>query len=268
MSELMKTLFRNADIPVYAMADEGAGAAGGSADGAGGAGADAGSGGAGGDAGAAADAGAGAGGSADAGADGGDGNADAGNAAEYVDDPAKTPEENAAAKADFEAEKERQQFYGAPDKYADITVPEGMAFDQDTADSLHGLAKKMNLSQDAVNSLIDLQKGLAEKNAAAGAKEWEDTKAEWDATVKADAELGGSAYDENMGYVAKARAAFGTPELDNWLDTTELGQHPEVKRLLLRVGKAMGEGKSITGGKQQSSETAADILYDHPSSKR
>lgn len=195
---------------------------------------------------------------------------DEGKAAEpvaYVDDPNKTPEENAAAKAEHERAEKAKPYFGAPEKYGDFEIPEGVQLDQDAANELFALGKELNLSQAAIDKLIEIQAGVYARSAEATGKEWTDTVKGWTDTVKADKDFGGANYEKNMGLAAHARSTFGSPELNAWLDETQLGSHPELVKFMVSVGQAMGEGKSEGGGVHVQSEDAATILYDHPTSK-
>lgn len=192
-------------------------------------------------------------------------------AAEYVDDPAKTPEENAALKTEHDAkvaaDKERAEFFGAPEKYADLVVPEGLNLDQAAADGLFEMGKKLGLSQKAIDALIEIQKGVYERSAETAKTEWADTVKAWTTEVKEDKTLGGAAYEKNMGLAAAARNTFGTPEFQAWLDESQLGSHPEMVRFMVQVGQAMGEGSTLKGGKIVETTDVGELLYDNPTSK-
>lgn len=192
-------------------------------------------------------------------------------AAEYVDDPAKTPEENAALKTEHDAkvaaDKDRAEYFGAPEKYADLVVPEGLNLDQAAADGLFEMGKKLGLSQKAIDGLIEIQKGVYERSAETAKTEWADTVKAWTTTVKEDKALGGADYEKNMGIAAAARNTFGTPEFNAWLDESQLGSHPEMVRFMVHVGQAMGEGSTIKGGKIVETTDVGELLYDNPTSK-
>lgn len=64
---------------------------------------------------------------------------------------------------------------------------------------------------------------------------------EWAAQLKADKEFGGANYEKNLTIIATGRDAFATPELKAVLETTRLGNHPEVVRLFYKLGLAKQE---------------------------
>ncbi|MEI6907818.1 peptidase, partial [Klebsiella pneumoniae] len=53
---------------------------------------------------------------------------------------------------------------------------------------------------------------------------------------------------------------FGTPELKEYLNGTGLGNHPELVKAFIKVGKAMSEDGMVTG-KEGGQRSAAEVLY-------
>lgn len=148
---------------------------------------------------------------------------------------------------------------GAPEKY-EFKAPEGTEFDSGILEAFSGAAKEANLSQDAA------QKLLAKMAPALATRQDEQVKAiheEWRTASAADPEFGGAKLTENLGVARKAYETFATPELRKLLDTTGMGNHPEVIRMMYRVGKAISEDKFV-GGNARSGATAnpANVLYD------
>lgn len=163
----------------------------------------------------------------------------------------------------------------APEKYADFKIAEGIAIPDSLRSQVETMAKELDLPQDKAQKLFDLAPEISKMynsqlyEAAAKASK------DWHSESIADKEIGGGGdkkiLDTNMADVAKARDAFATPELKKLLEPfhkdtnpsgTGFGNHPEVVRLLMRIGKAMGQdGKFINGGGNSESLTAADQLY-------
>ena len=139
-------------------------------------------------------------------------------------------------------DKEKPQ--GAPETYADFTVPEGMEINKPLLDAVQPALKEAGLSQIQAQKLMDAYSGQLQ------------------AESKGDKEIGGDKFDESIGSAKRAIDKFGTPKLVEVLDQTGLGNHPEFIRLLTRVGKLIAEddpgGSAGPGG---SEKTAAEILY-------
>lgn len=183
--------------------------------------------------------------------------------AEFVADPAKTAEENAAAKAEHDAKAAKpedkpavNELLGAPETY-DLKTPEGYEIDADVRTEFETTAKEIGLSQKGAEKLVAIQTKLQEKQAERTAN----TIASWAKDVKADKELGGNDYDAKMAVARESLATFGDEDLGVLLDKTGIGNHPAMIRFMYRAGKAMGEGTASRGGAPGGKVDAASVLY-------
>jgi hypothetical protein len=149
-----------------------------------------------------------------------------------ADATTSTEEANPEAKAD-----------GAPESY-ELKAPEGRDFDPDVLGAFADVAKDLNLTNESAQKVIDkIAPALAEKferNVAAA-------RAQWETDTRSDTEIGGDKLDQNLGVARKALESFGTPALKELLNTSGLGNHPEVVRLLVRAGKAISEDSMVSG---------------------
>lgn len=73
----------------------------------------------------------------------------------------------------------------------------------------------------------------------------------WENESKADEEIGGAKFDENVAVAMKAVDRFGGPQLKSALEETGLGSHPEVIRAFFKVGKAMSDDAMFTSGNEK-----------------
>lgn len=174
----------------------------------------------------------------------------------------KTPEQiqkeadaAAAAKKDDEGKPT-----GAPEAYTDFTVPEGIEMDGDTLDAFKGLAKELNIPQEAAQKLVDLQTKLA-------AKQVEDLQSavvaqsqKWAAEVKNDPELGGENYDKSVASAIKVIQAFGDPALTELLNDSGLGNNPALFRFCHRISAAISEDKFVMPGSQSNAPKEMSIV--------
>jgi hypothetical protein len=186
-------------------------------------------------------------------------------AAQEAADAALTPEARAAkekaatdkAEADKKAAAQK-----APEKYEPFKVPEGMKLDETLIADLETLGKKNNWTQEQAQAIADL--GSKQAQALQGNFRSALTKAvaQWAEQSKADKEIGGDKFDENLAFAKKGMAQFGSQELGKVLKESGLGNHPEILRAFYRVGKAMADDKFVqgrdSGGGQLSIE---DRLY-------
>lgn len=145
-----------------------------------------------------------------------------------------------------------------PIEYTDFTVPDGMQIDDALLGQFKPIAQELGLNQDQAQKFVSM---YAEK-VNADQKAWADQVASWADESRSDTEFGGAKFDENLGTAIKAVQAFGSPKMLDLLNTTGLGNHPEMLRFCLRVGAALGEDKTLTPGAASSRQlSAAEVLY-------
>lgn len=135
---------------------------------------------------------------------------------------------------------------GAPEKYADFKLLEGVSFKPEQVTEFTSLAKELNLSQEAAQKLVDLQSKFAKSYADESVAGHKKMVEGWASETKKRL---GASFDQEMAVAAKARDQFGTPELRELLGTTGLANHPEVITFFAKVGKGMMEDGHVEGKK-------------------
>lgn len=179
-------------------------------------------------------------------------------------DAAANPAPEAPATPDAPANPDtpKDESGDKPDESKDQVVeytfemPEGVEVDETRLADFTAVAKELNLSQENAQKLVNIgiarEQQLLERHANM-VKGWSDA-------VAADPELG---TPENQATAKKVIDTFGTPELKSYLNTTGLGNHPELVKLALKVGKAMSEDSFVggKGGNSPEPRSAEDILY-------
>jgi hypothetical protein len=114
--------------------------------------------------------------------------------------------------------------------------------------AIEATARAMGLTQDAAQAYVDR---IVEQRATQ-ASGWVDE-------IKADTTLGGAKFDESIGVAKGALTQFDPDgKLSALLDSSGMGNHPEVVRFLHRVGKAIGQDTFVQGGQKPS----ASKFYD------
>lgn len=132
----------------------------------------------------------------------------------------------------------------APEKYEFKHPQEGQQYDAKVTEAFSAVAKELNLSQEAAQSVMDKMSPVI---AARQQEALSAARQEWREASQADKEFGGEMLAENLGFAKKAIDAYATPELKNLLEESGLGNNPEVVRLFYRVGKSMGEDGFVAG---------------------
>lgn len=140
----------------------------------------------------------------------------------------------------------------------EFQLPEGVQFADGEVDEFKAVAKELKLPKDQAQRLVD----IATKREQSRADEFKATVSGWAETTQNDKELG---KPENLALALKAVETFGSPELKTILNSSGLGNHPEVVRAFLKIGRAISEDK-ITGKGNggEAPRSHADVLYGTP----
>jgi len=138
-------------------------------------------------------------------------------------------------------------------------MPDGVELDQGDLTKFTDIAKELKLPADAAKKLVD----IAAAREVARAEAFANQVKAWGDEVKADPELG---KPENLAAAKKTIDTFGTPELRDLLNTTGMGNHPEVIRMALKIGKAISEDTFVAGRTDAAPAPRdhATILYGNP----
>lgn len=156
-------------------------------------------------------------------------------------DTTATAADTSGQPAVIEGQDDKPQ--GAPEQY-EFKPAEGREFDPKVIEAYSEVAKELNLSQESAQKVIDK---IGPELAAQQERVLAQARTQWVADTKVDKEIGGTALAENIALANKTFTEFGTPELRTLLETTGLGDHPEVIRWAHRVGKAISEDGFVSG---------------------
>lgn len=156
-------------------------------------------------------------------------------------------------------EKDEQKPEGAPEKY-EFQAGEGVELDAEALKDFEPVARDLNLTNEQAQKLVDAYPKILAGVQQRQTEAWQAQTEQWAADVKADKEVGGDKLTANLSAAQRALDQFGTPELREYLDGTGLGNHPELVKAFIKVGKAMSEDGVITG-KESGQRSAAEVLY-------
>lgn len=159
-------------------------------------------------------------------------------------------------KPDDDKDKKQE---GAPEAY-EFKAAEGVELDTEALKDFEPVARDLNLTNEQAQKLVDaypkILAGVQQRQADA----WQETTEQWAADVKADKEIGGDRLTENLSAAQRALDQFGTPELKEYLNATGLGNHPDLVKTFVKIGKAMSEDGMVDGS-NQGQRSAADVIY-------
>lgn len=160
--------------------------------------------------------------------------------------------------ADKPDDKEQKQ-EGAPEKY-EFTAGEGVELDTEALKDFEPVARDLNLTNEQAQKLVDAYPKILAGVQQRQAEAWQAQTEQWAVDVKADKEIGGDKLTANLSVAQRALDQFGTPELKEYLEGTGLGNHPELVKAFIKIGKAMSEDGMVDGS-NQGQRTAAEVLY-------
>lgn len=163
-------------------------------------------------------------------------------------------------KPDGEKKQEEKKPEGAPEKY-EFKAAEGQELDAAALEQFEPIARELNLTNEQAQKMVDLYGTqilpMVQKQQA---EAWQKTTEQWAADVKADKEIGGDKLTASIGVAQRALETFGTPDLKEYLNSTGLGNHPDLIKFCVKVGHAMSEDKVLTGN-EHGQRSAAQVLY-------
>lgn len=159
---------------------------------------------------------------------------------------------------------------GAPETY-EFKNPEGIS-EEIVGSSIHDAyaeaARELDLPQEKAQNLFDTTMTALHRRAVEGQDR---QTSEWVESARADSEFGGDKLDESLATAQKAVKEFGSDGLRELLNSPHgVGNHPEVIRFLVKVGKAVSEDRFVGGNTGQAVDPSDDATLArqlYPSSK-
>lgn len=150
---------------------------------------------------------------------------------------------------------------GAPETY-DFKAPEGVEqLDSQLVETFTPLAKELGLSNEQAQKLVDIAPQIQQRMAQQQAEAWGKQLETWVGEVKADKDIGGDNLPASMASAQKVMQQFGTPELKEALEQTGMGNHPELVRLFVKVGKAISEDGIVAGVSGGGTQSMAQRMF-------
>jgi hypothetical protein len=137
-------------------------------------------------------------------------------------------------------------------EHTDFAIPENVELADGVIDSFKALAKEQGLNQEQAQKFMDLQ-----TNQYTAAKEsWAKTVTDWQESAKSDPEYGQANFEANSLLANQALDKFA-PELKEFLAQSGLGNHPDMIRAFVRIGKSISNDAFVDGAKHSGADTTA-----------
>lgn len=149
-----------------------------------------------------------------------------------------------------------------PETYADFSLPEGVELDAQLLETAVPVFKELGLTQEQAQKLVDFQAKQVGEGQRKQADAFSQLMEDWQTQSRNDKEFGGEKFDENIAIARTAVNAFGTPELAKLLEDHGVGNHPEMIRFMVKVGKLTREDRpGVTGGASNPAVDRVSALY-------
>lgn len=153
-----------------------------------------------------------------------------------------------------------------PDTYADFTLPEGTVLDEVALSEATPLFTELGLNQEQAQKVVDLYAKQVQAGSQTQTDNFNQLMSDWRDQSKNDGEFGGDKFDENVKVAQAAVNAYGTSELKQLLEDHGVGNHPEMVRFMVRVGRTLGEDvPGVSGAAPSKAADRVSILYPNDS---
>lgn len=145
------------------------------------------------------------------------------------------------------------------EKYTGFKLPEGLTFDTEKLTEFSTVAKELKLSQEQAQKLVDFQSSYVLQQKEKALSEYQTQVNQWKEETK---KVLGNNLEKDLVLVAKVRDRYGSSNLTKLLDDSGLGNHPEIIKFFVNVGKIVSEDSLDVGkNKTVESKTIAERLY-------
>lgn len=149
---------------------------------------------------------------------------------------------------------------GAP--VQDLSFPQDVEIDMEAVEKFKPLMAQIGISGENAQKIVDLAVEMHQRAKNGSRQKDEDSMAAWSEAARTDTEFGGAAFARSVAEAQKAMRHFASPAFVEMLDSTGLGNHPEMIRLFCKIAKGISEDRFVgSRGGGASGKSLADILY-------
>ncbi len=137
-------------------------------------------------------------------------------------------------------------------------LPEGMEIDEAMAAAAQPVLKELGMKPSQANKLAGLMAEMRQAEADTIANDYVKRQNDYVKTAKADQEIGGTNWDASVAAANQTLQKFGTPSLTAALREHGMQNHPELIRLMKRVGLATADDTAPKGDAVDNTEVPAE----------
>ena len=124
------------------------------------------------------------------------------------------------------------------------------------------LFKEIGLDQEQAQKVVSFYAKQVQAGSQKLTDDFNQLKSDWYAQSETDSDFGGDEFEKNVKIAQTAVSKYGTPELKQLLQDHGVGNHPEMVRFMVRVGRTLREDSpGPVGGASSGTKSRATILY-------
>lgn len=158
----------------------------------------------------------------------------------------------------------------APDAY-EVTAPEGVTLDKAALDMFDPVFRKLGLTNAGAQEIVNAAPGFVDhiRDQVAGSvvSDVVAQRKAWAEAAASDPEIGGARFEESKSLAAKAFDRLGlAPDgpFRTLLKESGLGNHPDMIRAMVKMGRAIGEDGFERGEAGKADTPIWDRVYGNP----
>ena len=146
------------------------------------------------------------------------------------------------------------------EKY-DLKLPEGSLLKPEALKAIEADAKTRGLSNEEAQAEVDRVSAQHKTFTEDQAADLEALQDSWIQEAKTDPEIGGEKFAESAELAKRVVDRFGTTELKDALSSSRLGDHPQLIKMLVRIGKSMSDDQLILPPSQPKGKKSPEEVF-------
>jgi beta-N-acetylglucosaminidase len=143
--------------------------------------------------------------------------------------------------------------------------------DDKTQDEIVSFGKEHGLSEEVIQAFLDRSAQNATNVISKTLEAHSETVKGWANLAKNDKEYGGKKYGESVKLAREAVAKFGNEDVKKVFNEFGIGNHPEIIRMFVKVGRSLQSDKfahAQSSTKEESTSSYEDIFYASSTAKK
>jgi len=150
---------------------------------------------------------------------------------------------------------------GAPEEY-DFKIDENITVNEDMLEEFKALAKKRGYSNEEAQELLNLQIQTEKANHERIQNAFDEAVTGWLEESKKDKTIGGKDFQKNVGIAVAAVEHYGGDDVKELLNSSGIGNHPAILRMLVKVGKTLqNDDIMVEGNNRPRKKSLEQNLY-------